>query len=70
MVEVFNSGMGGYICDQCRKLLYAGKTVRHYVYSSFKEDIVEEGGLKFCSTRCKETYKNRKMENGEITATN
>jgi len=58
MCEKFNSGYGGYICDHCRVLLWAGRNGsenpenRRFIYSTKPEDIVELGGLFFCSQAC------------------
>lgn len=62
MSEVFNSGTGGYICDACRILLWAGpKGVttpdkRYFIYGTNKEDIVEIDGGIFCSSKCSATH--------------
>lgn len=58
MGEKFNSGYGGYICDCCRKLLWAGRNgledadARRYIYHVQPEDVVLKDGLAFCSKDC------------------
>lgn len=63
MGEKFNSGMGGYICDSCRVLLWAGPgslkdpLKRKFVYKATAETIVElEKGI-FCSDICASKFK-------------
>lgn len=62
MSEKFNSGYGGYICDTCRALLWAGRDglinphKRKYVYSSTEETVVIKDGLAFCSEECLKKY--------------
>jgi hypothetical protein len=58
MCEKFNSGLGGYICDQCRVLLWAGRNgsaqpeKRKYIYSATAESIVALDGNFYCSEEC------------------
>jgi len=62
MSERFNSGIGGYTCDNCLVLLWAGvggaKTPenRRYIYSTKKEDIVKVRKDWFCSKDCVECF--------------
>ena len=62
MCEKWNSGLGGYICDTCRVLLWAGHKGserpenRHFIYSTNEEDVVQDGDKFFCSTECKDNY--------------
>jgi len=63
MCEKFNSGLGGYICDSCRKLLWAGKDgstkpeKRKYIYTTKPEDVVQVGDEFFCSQACADSPK-------------
>jgi len=61
MGMTFNSGMGGYTCDSCNTLLYAGgwfwnkdrsKDDRNFYYFTQKEDILEKEDKQFCSKEC------------------
>jgi len=58
MGERFNSGMGGYTCDKCKVLIWAGskgmkdRSKRHFVYSTKATDIVEDDDNMFCSPEC------------------
>ena len=69
MVERFNSGMGGYTCDICHTLLWAGrdgkdnKKNRIYNYSHKATDIyeTENGTYKFCK-KCGPKDKSRRKE--------
>lgn len=62
MCEKFNNGNGGYICDTCRVLLWAGrdgsidKSNRRYWYKINEEDVVEKYGKFFCSQECAAKY--------------
>ena len=58
MTEVFNSGLGGCVCDQCRKLLYSGNYYnRNYIYETSPDTIVEMyPNMQFCSTKCRDQY--------------
>ncbi len=71
MSKVFNSGMGGVICDKCRKLVVAGHTDRklHWIYGDDPfyvcqvlehkwEDRLGEK-LHFCSRECIEQYEEK-----------
>jgi hypothetical protein len=65
MGERFNSGNGGYTCDQCGVLIwsgYSGKSVpenRYYEYGTKKEAIVENEEVCFCSQKCYEDSINK-----------
>jgi len=54
MCERFNSGMGGYTCDGCAVLLWAGHQGalnpenRIYCYTTKKEDVIQIGNSFFC----------------------
>lgn len=63
MTEKWNSGVGGYICDNCRALLWAGHNGsedvrnRRYIYSVTPTTVVEfaewpDGYIAFCSNLC------------------
>lgn len=58
MGEKFNSGYGGYICDHCRRLLWAGRgglqdpLKRKFIYSSTPESVVVKNNMAFCSKEC------------------
>lgn len=58
MGEKWNSGIGGYVCDHCRVLLWAGfggldeGGKRHYYPSARKDYIVIVGGKAYCSIAC------------------
>lgn len=63
MTERFNSGHGGYTCDACNVLLWAGvrgctfPEKRKFIYSTQASDIVErktKGGERrfYCSLKC------------------
>lgn len=55
MSERFNSGMGGYTCDECCVLLWAGiggaenPANRFYSYEAKAEDIVAKNGCFYCA---------------------
>ena len=59
MGEKFNSGEGGYICDHCRTLLWAGAcgrlnpSRRRYIYSATPSSVVETKKAAFCSRMCR-----------------
>lgn len=54
MSERFNSGMGGYTCDGCDVLLWAGHQGsihpenRIFSYSTKKEDVIKIGNCFYC----------------------
>lgn len=60
MSERFNNGYGGYTCDACRKLLWAGfnglevPKQRRYIYDTKQAEVVIDLVLKvaFCSNDC------------------
>jgi hypothetical protein len=58
MSERFNSGQGGYTCDQCNVLMWAGLSgdEKIYCYSLTEKDIVEIEGKFFCCSKCAEEY--------------
>lgn len=66
MGEKFNSGIGGYTCDTCSILLWAGRDGdekpenRRYIYTAEPGTVLEDGqGHWFCSNRCRSNYKGR-----------
>lgn len=58
MGEKFNSGNGGYLCDTCRRLLWAGfngheqPANRRWWYSSTAETVLVTSNYAFCSELC------------------
>lgn len=56
MCERFNSGMGGYTCDGCAVLLWAGHQGslipenRNYCYSTNPEDVTKIGNNFYCKS--------------------
>lgn len=58
MGEKFNSRMGGYICDHCRRLLWAGfdghtnPENRKWWYSSTAETVIVTTSYAFCGELC------------------
>lgn len=66
-MEKFNSGMGGYICDFCSKLLWAGfSDHRIYCYEATPATIVEHRGLFFCNGKCVKRYEDLHDEDDVI----
>ncbi len=72
MCERFNSGMGGYTCDGCNVLLWAGhqgstiKENRVYCYSIKEEDVIaiDDGFYcKKCGENDKQYYSTRNNKN-------
>lgn len=62
MSEKWNSGHGGYICDTCSVLLWAGHNGsersenRLYCYRlAGPEEVVQAGDKFFCSNECAES---------------
>jgi hypothetical protein len=62
MGEKWNSGAGGYTCDTCGVLLWAGHDgkdkpqYRRWWYTCVPDDIIEFGHLAFCSKTCSRGY--------------
>lgn len=67
MAEKFNSGYGGYTCDNCSVLLWAGangkdKSERRiYCYNTKLENIVRVKDKIFCSKKCAVLIKEIKL---------
>ena len=70
MAEVFNSGNGGYTCDLCRVLLWAGfdgkdkRYNRRYTYKTTENEVYETatGKFKFCKKCGIKSPKSRRKE--------
>jgi len=60
MSEKFNSGYGGYTCDQCHILLWSGiggledKSRRKYIYNVKDKDVITVNEKAFCLPCVKE----------------
>ena len=60
MGERFNSSYGGYTCDYCSTLIWAGADgsvnpeVRKFVYRAKPADVVQVEDKFFCSEQCAE----------------
>lgn len=58
MAEVENKGMGGYECDYCEKLMWAGvgglrdARRRQFFYETRSKDLILVDGLAYCSRDC------------------
>lgn len=69
MTEKFNSGMGGYTCDNvsCSKLLWAGARAaerpdkRRYIYSTLSQNVrrreINGQVFYFCSEACAQEHR-------------
>lgn len=54
MTERFNSGLGGYTCDTCSRLLWSGfdGDQRVYCYEATPETVLSRKGKHYCSQIC------------------
>ena len=52
MGKVFNSGLGGYTCDNCSTLLWTGVDKKKFIYTIELIDIIEHLDFFYCSKKC------------------